>query len=477
VWPLEKAQRRIILAGSLAMVYTQLTMSPAVIQLARTLGATGLDIGILGALPTGMLFMQFVAAVVVNHLSHRRWLWMCVTIPQRLLFVPVAIAPLLWPDLSATTLVAGLILATAANHALMHFGTPLWMSWMGDYLPHQGLSRYWGRRHLWMQWTSAVSLAVAAIVLLRSGLGIAAGFALLVGIGAMAGVADILTFVWIEEPPVQPLPQPTLRRVFSAPFAHRDYRSFISYTCYWNLAAMVGAPFISLYLLDYVGMELYYVLLLWACSWTGGAACAGFLGRLAETFGHRPLLVLCTGLKTTNMFALLLVPRDPTLAFLILVPVFMVDAVLNAGMVIANNGFMLRNSPSENRSMFIAMGTALAGTVGGLTAIVAGAGLDRLGDWPGRVGPLHLVGYHVLFATSLVLRLAAIVLALRVREPHAHGTRTVLTQLIGATPLRMIRFPLGLYRSVGGANEFGEATGNGIEDRGAGDGQITQNAE
>ena len=71
-WSLDGARRAIIVGGSLAMVYTQLTTSPAIIQYARSLGANSLHIGILGALPTGLFFMQFVAAAMVNGMRYRR---------------------------------------------------------------------------------------------------------------------------------------------------------------------------------------------------------------------------------------------------------------------------------------------------------------------------------------------------------------------------------------------------------------------
>src|SRR5687768_9071993 len=90
-WPLAKAQRAIIIAGCLAMAYTQLTMSPATIEFARQLGANGLHIGILGALPSAMLFMQFVSAIVVNHLRYRRRLWWATSIVERIIVVPVAL--------------------------------------------------------------------------------------------------------------------------------------------------------------------------------------------------------------------------------------------------------------------------------------------------------------------------------------------------------------------------------------------------
>lgn len=446
MWDLPTSQRAIVIAGCLGMVYTQLTMSPATIEFARAHGADGLHIGILGALPAATLFMQFVAAVLVNHLRYRRTVWLTVSILQRLAYVPIALGPWLWRDLPGLTWVWALIAATALNHGLLHFCTPLWMSWMGDYLPREGLSRFWGRRHLWMQWTAALSLLVAALLLLKSGWSITPAFAALTGVGAAFGLADILMFRKVDEPPVHRLPQPTLRRVFSAPFSDQQFRSFISYACCWHFAAMIGAPFISLYLLQHVGMSLGSLLLMWAGSWVGGALLSRSFGGVIEQFGNRPMLILCTAFKATNMIALLVVPAKPGLALAVLTPVFMLDALLNAGIAIASNGFMLKNSPQENRTMFIATGTALAGMVGGLTAVVAGGVLRGLSTWSITCYGNTFVGFHLLFITSLILRLACIGLAVRVHEPSAASTRHVACQLIGATPLRILRFPLGLYR-------------------------------
>ena len=428
------------------MAYTQLTMSPASIQFARNLGGTGLHIGILGALPTGMLFMQFLSALVVNHVRQRRWLWLASSLTERVILVPVAIGAWLLPDVSNQFWLWALMGAMAANYGLLHFGLPLWLSWMGDYLPHDGLNRFWGKRHLWMQMSAAAALALGAVFLLKSGVDVRPAFATLITVGAVLGLADLMHFFKIEEPPVKPTPELRVREILAAPFRHGDFRSFIVYSSFFNFAAMIGAPFISLFLLDYIGMDLFHVLMLWSASWVGGALLSRQLGYWAELHGSRPVLVLCTAFKGVNMLSLVFTPTDPTLAFWFLVPVFMVDALLNAGIAIASNGFMLKNSPRQNRTMYIAAGTALAGTIGGVTSIATGAVLTSLGDWSWSFAGWKFVGYHAVFAFSLAMRLVSIHLAARMREPDTTSAREVLTQLIGATPLRMMRFPLGLYR-------------------------------
>lgn len=447
MWSLRAAQRGIIVAGCCGMAYTQLTLSAASIEFTLELGGNGLHVGVLNALPTGMLFLQFLAALAANHLQYRRTLWMTLSIIQRLIYIPVVAGPWLWPHVPDSTWLWLYIAVVGIEQGLLHFGTPLWLSWMGDYLPHRGLNEYWGIRHLWMQWTAAAVLCGGAILLHESGLSIRYGFPALVLIGSVLGVADILLFLRIEEPPVTRVPNPDLKSVLLAPLRHPGFRSFIGFMCAFHFAAMLGATFISLFLLQYVGMSLFQVLMLWTFSWIGGAVTSRRLGIWAERWGNKPVLVLCTVFKSVLMISLLVIPRDAATAFWMLVPVFMFDAVLNSGFAISQNGFLLKNSPAENRTMYIAAGTALAGIVGGVTSIAAGVSLSMLGEWQLDLSGYTFTGFHLMFTISIVLRMASLILVARIQEPHVYETLQVVTQLVGTTPLRMLRFPVGLYRN------------------------------
>lgn len=106
--------------------------------------------------------------------------------------------------------------------------------------------------------------------------------------------------------------------------------------------------------------------------------------------------------------------------------------------------------------MFIAAGTALAGMVGGVTSIIAGAFLSWSMDRTWHVAGMTLCGFHVVFAVSMVLRVIAAFLAPGLREPSSQGVRIVVTELIGVTPIRILRFPLGLYMSRRAVTERAE---------------------
>ncbi len=456
MWSLPQAQRAIVFAGCLAAAYTQLTTSPATIEYARRLGANELHIGILGALPTLMLFCQFLAAIAVNHLQYRRRLWFWTAMAHRLMLLPVALGPWLFPETSGPTWIWLLLGLTAVNQALLHFSSPLWLSWMGDYLPHTGLSSYWGARQYWMQWTSAVSLFAAATVLYELHLDIRTAFTAFTLLATVLGAADLLLFVKVPEPPVTRVPQPRLRDVLSEPFRNREFKRFIKFTCFWHFAAMAGAPFISLYLLEEVGMTLYQVLLLWTFSWIGGAMFSHRLGRWSDRFGARPVLVLCVAFKSVNMIALLLIPPTPVLAFWTLAPIFMLDQVLNAGILIANNGFMIKHSPSQNRTMYIAASTALAGIVGGVTSIAAGGLMTMMAGQRWELLGRSWGHFHMMFAGSIVLRWVAAGWVRKIREPNALPVKYVMGEILGGLPWRPLLFPIGLYRSVSETELTGE---------------------
>lgn len=445
-WSLDSAKQAIVVAGCCGMAYTQLTTSPATVQFARSMGATGLHIGILGALPLGLVCMQLVSAVAVQHCRRRKPMWMGLSVVQRMIFLPAALGPWLWPQAGDAFWIWTLIALTTLNHGMLHFCTPLWLSWMGDYLPHKGLNRFWGVRHSSQQWVAALALLANALFFFKSGVDVRAAFAAIITLGAVLGVTDILLFTRVEEPPLRHAAESTLWNALAGPFRHRDFRRFIFYSCFWNLAAMVGAPFISMYLLEHVGMDLFRVLMLWTLSWVGGALLSNHLGQLAERFGQRPVLILCTAFKSINMIGLLLCPADPTIAFWVLAPIFMIDAFLNAGIAIANNGFMIKNSPRESRTMFIAAGTGFAGVVGGVASIVAGAVIAQSMDWNWTFRGTSYVNFHVLFAASMVLRLVSAALATFIREPSSATATAVATEVLWATRLRIRSWQLTFTR-------------------------------
>ena len=432
VWSLKSAKRAIVIGGCLGVAAYQIVLSPATILFAQELGAMQVHIGIVGSLSNSVLFMQLLGALLVTRMTHRKPLWLPIMVLQRMVLLPAAIGPWLFPEVAIAWWLLLFISSMVLYHAINHLMFPLWLSWMGDYLPHAGLNAYWGFREYATQLTAAIAVCSTGLLVFRPGTDIKLLYMLLILFVTIIGVTDILLFLRIEEPAVSHGANPGLWAIVSGPFRRQDFRSFILFNSFFTFAVNTASPFMPIYIKEYLGIPGNELLIMWSIFLASGAVCARQIGRWTERFGQRPVLILSVSLKSINVIAFLLLPAgNPRLAFWVLLPVFCIDSILNIGYVISTNGFMIKNSPRENRAMYIAAGNGFAGIVGGITAVAAGIFLDQLANWRGVIWGRTLVNFHLVFAISLLLRLIAIYVAWNVHEPASHKTRHMLAELFG----------------------------------------------
>jgi MFS family permease len=106
------------------------------------------------------------------------------------------------------------------------------------------------------------------------------------------------------------------------------------------------------------------------------------------------------------------------------------DAVLNAGIQIANNGFMIKNSPTENRTMYIAATQAVAGIVGGLTSILAGWIMKSLAGQEWQIAGWTFGNFQVMFLTSIALRWSALLMTRYVIDSKSRPTWDVVREIV-----------------------------------------------
>jgi len=129
---LRHALRTVTIAGCLAMVYVTGTSSPLATEFFRSLGANEIHFGLLSGIPMAVLGLQFAGALAVNHLSRRKPLFMTSLIAGRLMYLPVAALPFLYPQMRPDLMIGLMIAAIALGNALAQFGGPAWFSWMAD---------------------------------------------------------------------------------------------------------------------------------------------------------------------------------------------------------------------------------------------------------------------------------------------------------------------------------------------------------
>ena len=288
-----------ITAGSVGMFWVAVAYGLPLPLFMEAIGASGQQLGAVGALRQLAMLGQIPAAFFVERLARRKPFWAQACALHRMMWLVPALLPLLLPGRVEWYPVA-IIVALAFSDILANLGSAPWMSWMADLLPAERSGRFWGVR----QSVFSAALIVAFIAFGKlldhfpasSGLG---GFSLVFGIGAICGLGDVIIHWWVHEP--APLPHPRSEPVWeriAAPLRDPAFRRLTWALGAWSCAAAMpgianGLPgfFNVVYLKRSFGATYSQASLLLVASAFGSILCAQRIGHLIDRHGARIVAV------------------------------------------------------------------------------------------------------------------------------------------------------------------------------------------
>lgn len=435
----------------LAMIYLTGVSSPAFTDFIRAFGGREIHIAWLGAIPLVMFALQFIGAFLSNRLNFRRGTCATLFFISRFLYLGIAAVPYVLSNFSPSLRLSVILVIVGLSAMLSNLAIPLYFAWMADLVPNRLLNRYWGRRHAWLHLTWGSTYVAVALVTYFVELPIEKLCPYLIGIGVLAGISESAIMLrMIPEPRNMLHIQVGMLEALLEPFRHRDYHSFVRFNCLRNSAVMATAVFIPYFLLETRGVPLWQTIVLWCILGVGAAMSSSTWGRLADQHGYRPVLLLVMCWKPLTMLIYVLPP--PEWIFPILAVWLFFDGIMNAGLMVATNGYMLKMAPQRNRSMFIASIMGLAGICGGLSSLIAGKFLNAFPyvSFPGW--GRQWSNLDVLMLAGVLIRLSVIPFGRKVSEIDSTRTVPFVGALLGVWPLPLARYPVGLYRRVVGSN-------------------------
>lgn len=443
---LRRSVRIVTIAGCLAMVFMHTLRGAHRTAFLHDLGARPFHFGVIGAVPPLMLSLQFVSALLVNRLRHRKRLWISTLVMRRASVCLLGLLPWLMPDASATTLVWTFIAVLATGQAMETVSQPIFFAWMGSLLPRDTFSEIWAGRRLWLSWARAgVMLGLSGALWVFRDADIRIVFPVLACVGAVAGVTDILLFVKVPEPPASTSHASHLARLLQ-PFRRKRFRRYIVYDSILRFGTMMAAPLFRIFLLQEIGLGVHIILLLFTCHAIGGTLFARRIGKLADRVGHRPVIILATALKCWIAVAMMLL--QPGLMVLSLVPVFLIDNMLNTALMVSRTGFTLKQSPEANRAMFVAAVMATGGLAAALGSLSGGVLMDHLPPLNWEVGGWTLTRFRVVFAVSALVRFSGFLMSTRLHEPESAEAAQVFRDVIRPAIQRPLQAPFDVLRAL-----------------------------
>jgi len=466
---LRRSLRLVTLGASLAAAFFGMTGGTALPEMADLLGAEPKHFGWLGAIPFAAAAVQLPVSWIVEHTRRRKWLFITCVGLHRALYLIIAALPFLlpaaqeWRGVRLSCLLATFFMSAT----LACVSNPTWWGWMADMIPSKIRGRYWAhRRRMYIVVSIPSAIFAGWFIDYATGLfpqnpdfGRGIGLAVVIALGAIAGVADILLFMFIPEIPKPPREHPlTVRNLVATPLRDVDFRRYVLFSALitFATAAMMG-PFVQRNAREVVQMTNWQTnLAMIVAPQIGAFLAVGWWGRARDRWGNRPVLVLGTIMVIPLAAAWVL--ATPNLWWIGPL-ITMCGGAAWVGIEIGSTNILMDFAGGGKMSSYQAVNSIVAGIGGFCGPFLAAWVVHSLADWRWQIGPIVLINYHVLFILSSLLRIFCVPLARRIHEPQARRTSEVLRFLVADIysgtrsavflPARVCSWPLRLFNGNG----------------------------
>lgn len=404
-----------------------LTTGDIITALALHLAFTPLGLGILAVLPSSSTILHPIGAWAVEKLGRKKPLHLWLAALARLtFFIPVLCYPM-WPDEWRRPFVLGGLIV---SNALFALATNAWQAWMGDLSDGILRGRFFGIRNM-LSAISALIISPLSLWLLGEQ-PTDWEFRLLFLVGLGAALLSLGLMLLQDEIPPPPRPKEIrTREVLLAPLRDLNFRRLLAWRLTHDLGVFIAAPFWLVYHREIGGLSFATVAGFSIAAQVCAMAGYWVWGHVADRMGHKPVVMLgVLGAGLTPLFWYWYSPLTW--------PMMIFEAAMSgwfwSGMLAQSYTLVVATAPAQGRSMVL----ALVAAASGVAALVGGAIGGALAEWTlGWRQPFGdpawgfaLVGYHLNFTLSMLLRIGSLGFLRQFHEPGARATLVVLGWLV-----------------------------------------------
>ncbi len=395
------------------------------------LDASPVIFGLLSSIPMLVNLIQPLGAYISERTTSRFHYSMLVYGISRLLWLilVIGISGVGWGLIDSQQLVILTLLIVFFSHLSGGLGSASWMSWLAIIVPRSLRGRYFGIRNSATSLTNLLCVPLAGLAISHWYGGTRQGYGVVLLVGIVFGFISLgcQYFKLDVNPQLQntcivdssvsrknELGKITISDMISIPekqwdeniWKNSNFWIFILYFSLWMLAFNLCAPFVNLYLLETLNVDVGWVTVYSSLQAGANLLMVVLWGKLADKVGNRPILI----------FAGIIVAFTPLLWFRIantsldiwlwlpLLHIFIGGT--GAAVDLCNNNMQIGITPVRNQSIYFAITAAIAGVTGALGTTIGGF-IAQSPQFGGLLG---------LFAFSSILRLAALIPLLFVQE-------------------------------------------------------------
>jgi len=318
--------------------------------------ATPFQVGLLSAIPQTLgVWAQFFSVWLLHRLEARRPVILGGIIAQVLMWGPLLLLPLAFPEYGAWLVIG----CAVAYFAMGHVVIPAWNSLMTDLVHSHQWGSYFSRRARVMTLTQFLALIGGGVFLhWAEGYGTPLlGFSVMFLLAAMARSGSVLMLARVDERAAPTLPKLDLSILPSRQWIHNaNFARFLVFSGLFHATALIAGPYFVIYLLQDLQWS-YLEYTMWLASGVlGQILTLPFWGRMSDRHGNRALMRWCGVFVPVLPILYLFHTAVP---YLTMVNFF--GGVLWSGLALGLQNFVFHAVPREDRAMGIAVWNAVNG--------------------------------------------------------------------------------------------------------------------
>lgn len=399
----DRGLRFLMIDAAAATAIGALNSGVVLLALALHIGATGIQIGFLAAIPLLTQVLQAPTVKLVERIRKRRLISVVAVFGARLALPVYASVPFVGDRNTAAAL---LIAAALLHYGLNAVGACTWNSWMRDLIPPEQIGQFFSRRGLYGTLVSVFATVAASGALALAGRSHAAGDGVFCGLylfGFACGLVSTASLARVPEPEMPPNgPTAPLHRLLWHPLRDRNFRNMLRYLASWQFAVNLATPFFTVYFVRELSFSMSFVLILSVTSQLANVAVIRGWGALSDRFANKSVLVTATPLFILCIVGVSLTSQiDGTvarIAYLVLLHGLMGAA--GAGVGLASSNIVMKLSPAGSATSYMATSALVSAIAAGMAPMIGGLTADFFArrrialhvDWSNPHGTSALFG-------------------------------------------------------------------------------------
>jgi MFS family permease len=436
--------RNSIYDGAFAQIMIVLTSGIFLTGFALALGANEFQVGILAAIPFMAQLTQLATSYQIERRGARKSILLWLASISRYSWLILLVVLFLKDNQLNPAGIWILVGVSIISYVSGSAGGVAWLSWMADLIPYKIRGRYFARRNGILALVGvAITLAGGSYLDLwhnQKGNFEIYGFLSLFLLAVICGDISLRFLRKIPALERQNLQLEKLGfwKLVKIPFSDRNFVRLAFFNSTWSFSANLAGPFFAVYMLRDLKMSYALLALVQIVNEIASIFALPLWGRISDKFGSKPVLSL-----TTLAAALLPILWLLTVCkgFVIIIIILQIYAgICWSGLNLNSNNLLLKLSPQENKSIYLATFAAVTGVATAIAPLLGGFLAVLLRDTEIVLPFARIYDLHFIFLISGVLRLFSRVSLKGITEPKE---RTVGRMIRALGRLRTINVTKG----------------------------------